>query len=277
VRASVRLAIAPRQEAAAAGVKVSAAKRVLKLMQALEAAVAGADDGPGQHAALCARIEAAEAGGVPRAMLDAAREHLSRMRVAEAREILEGALRAARNEASGRWRPVSRALITMGGAARKSFEPPWFGGEAVSSTGKVGAGWAQRLGLHEGLHVQARVARSAFAASAACARRLGTRQSRSLWMCGPRRPASARSMALKAALEKAELIMEDEAGLPPEGAAADVSDGSAAGGECGAPGDADGEEATDGCEGAAADATPADGPEEDADLTAVRRLVAGAC
>ena len=49
------------QEAAAAGVKVVEAKRILKLMQALEAALThNASDGSLQYQSLRTRIEAAE-------------------------------------------------------------------------------------------------------------------------------------------------------------------------------------------------------------------------
>ena len=85
------------QEAAAAGVKVAAAKRVLKLMQALDAAVtqaaAGGSAGPAAQSALRAKLEVAEQGGVSSLVLDAARRLLQQLQVAEARGALDAALK----------------------------------------------------------------------------------------------------------------------------------------------------------------------------------------
>eukprot|EP00198_Chlamydomonas_reinhardtii_P006390 XP_001695726.1 predicted protein [Chlamydomonas reinhardtii] len=85
------------QEAAASGVKVQNAKRVLKLMQTLEAALGGTavDGGAAErHAAIKSRLEAAEAGGVTAGPLpEAARQALARLEAEVAREALEAALK----------------------------------------------------------------------------------------------------------------------------------------------------------------------------------------
>ena len=59
--------LAAAQEAAAAGVKVGEARRVLKLLQGLEGALA--HTGEGQHALLKAKLDAALAGGVASPLL----------------------------------------------------------------------------------------------------------------------------------------------------------------------------------------------------------------
>eukprot|EP00884_Botryococcus_braunii_P020575 jgi/Botrbrau1/7200/Bobra.0300s0026.1 len=81
------------QEAAAAGVKVADAKRILKLMQALEAVMASAVDGPGQAAGLRAKVEAAEQGGVTSPLLAEAQLRLTRIMCSEAKNALESALK----------------------------------------------------------------------------------------------------------------------------------------------------------------------------------------
>ncbi|EFJ48899.1 hypothetical protein VOLCADRAFT_90642 [Volvox carteri f. nagariensis] len=85
------------QEAAASGVKVQQAKRVLKLMQALETVLAGGgiDGGAAErYAAVKAKLEAAELGGVTAGPLpDAARRMLARLAAQIAREALEAALK----------------------------------------------------------------------------------------------------------------------------------------------------------------------------------------
>jgi hypothetical protein len=84
-------------EAAAAGVKVAAARRILKLQQLLEAAMAAADEPTGasssQHSALAAKLEAAEQGGVAAVVLEPARLLLQRLAAHEARQALEAALK----------------------------------------------------------------------------------------------------------------------------------------------------------------------------------------
>lgn len=98
---------APRaiQEASAAGIKVAAAKRVLKLMHSLEAAISSTSSSGGgsstsssgaasQAAVLRSRIEAAEAGGVPNcALIDTATHLLRRLSLLDVHETLEVALR----------------------------------------------------------------------------------------------------------------------------------------------------------------------------------------
>ncbi|GLC37451.1 hypothetical protein PLESTB_001584400 [Pleodorina starrii] len=85
------------QEAAASGVKVQQAKRVLKLMQALETVLAGGgvDGGAAErHAAVKAKLDTAEQGGVTGGPLpDAARRMLARLAAQIARESLEAALK----------------------------------------------------------------------------------------------------------------------------------------------------------------------------------------
>ncbi|KXZ46814.1 hypothetical protein GPECTOR_40g548 [Gonium pectorale] len=86
------------QEAAASGVKVQHAKRVLKLMQALETALAsasGADTGAAErHSLVKSKLDAAEAGGVTTGPLpEAARRMLTRLAATIAREALEAALK----------------------------------------------------------------------------------------------------------------------------------------------------------------------------------------
>lgn len=71
-----------------------AAKRVLKLMQNLEAAMAASSEGAAAHySQLKSKLEAAESGGVTCPLLDAARRLLRRLLVAGAREELEAALK----------------------------------------------------------------------------------------------------------------------------------------------------------------------------------------
>lgn len=87
-------------EAAAAGVKVTSAKRMLKLQQFLEAAVAAASEAAASaaasaaaHSQLVAKLEAAEAGGVAPSVLLPARQLLRKLLAVEARQALEAALK----------------------------------------------------------------------------------------------------------------------------------------------------------------------------------------
>jgi len=86
-------------EAAAAGVKVTSAKRVLKLQQVLEAAVATASESAASaaagvgHGQLVSKLEAAEAGGVAPSVLQPARQLLRKLLAVEARQALEAALK----------------------------------------------------------------------------------------------------------------------------------------------------------------------------------------
>jgi len=83
-------------EAAGAGVKVSHARRVLKLQQGLEAAMATVDQAAGssqQYGQLAAKLEAAEHGCVAQSLLAPARQLLHKLQAAEARSALEAALK----------------------------------------------------------------------------------------------------------------------------------------------------------------------------------------
>jgi hypothetical protein len=86
-------------EAAAAGVKVTSAKRILKLQQVLEAAVTAASESAASaaagsgHGQLVAKLEAAEAGGVALSVLQPARQLLRKLLAVEARQALEAALK----------------------------------------------------------------------------------------------------------------------------------------------------------------------------------------
>lgn len=64
---------------------------MLKLIQSLEAAVAGASQGTLQM--LKARIEAAEQGGCPEAVLAGPKQLLLHLQIAEAHELLDAALK----------------------------------------------------------------------------------------------------------------------------------------------------------------------------------------
>ncbi|KAK9790356.1 hypothetical protein WJX73_003594 [Symbiochloris irregularis] len=85
------------QEASAAGVRVGEARRVLKLLQGLEAALSQA--GEGQFTALRTRLDAALAGGVASPLLRQAHTTLERLQLAQVRSMLEVALKR-RSEAS---------------------------------------------------------------------------------------------------------------------------------------------------------------------------------
>eukprot|EP00775_Hariotina_reticulata_P008350 gene8350-8535_t len=83
-------------EAAGAGVKVSPARRVLKLQQGVEAAMAAVDEAAGssqQYIQLAAKLEAAEQGCVAQSVLEPARQLLQKLQAAEARFALEAALK----------------------------------------------------------------------------------------------------------------------------------------------------------------------------------------
>ena len=82
------------QEAAAMGVHVEGARKMLKLIQGVEAAVAAVGDGPQNPAALKTRIDAADQGGCPPAVLAAPRRLLAKILISEARDSLEAALKA---------------------------------------------------------------------------------------------------------------------------------------------------------------------------------------
>lgn len=73
--------------------QVGNAKRLLKLLQGLEAAL-GAAEGPGHLAALQSRLEAAEAGGLPpdHPLLQQGQAALHFLRVEDARRALAAAI-----------------------------------------------------------------------------------------------------------------------------------------------------------------------------------------
>ncbi|CAD7702855.1 unnamed protein product, partial [Ostreobium quekettii] len=85
------------QEAATAGVKVHAAKRILKLMQRLESALQQATDTPSRYSELQEIVEAAEQGGVNSSVIVAARGQLKSLLAAGALEALEGVLQKQAN------------------------------------------------------------------------------------------------------------------------------------------------------------------------------------
>lgn len=69
------------QEAAAAGVKVGEARRVLKLLQGLESAVSTVNEG--QHAALKTKLDAALASGVMSPLVQQAQAALEHLRLTQ--------------------------------------------------------------------------------------------------------------------------------------------------------------------------------------------------
>lgn len=79
-------------EAASAGVKVQAARRIFKFMQNLEASMKKAAENPSQYCQLQKQVEAAEIGGVNQLVVSAAREQLRRILVIEAKGALERVL-----------------------------------------------------------------------------------------------------------------------------------------------------------------------------------------
>ncbi|KAL4537181.1 hypothetical protein Ndes2437B_g08332 [Nannochloris sp. 'desiccata'] len=91
--AALSLAI---KEAAAAGVQqVNEARKILKLMQSLEAAVAAAttEKGPAARQSLQAKISASAAGGVPSSMISEARNTLHKLLITDVRAELDAALK----------------------------------------------------------------------------------------------------------------------------------------------------------------------------------------
>lgn len=79
-------------EAASAGVKVQAARRILKFMQNLEASMRKAAENPSQYCQLQKQVKAAEIGGVNQLVVGAARGQLKRILVIEAKAALERVL-----------------------------------------------------------------------------------------------------------------------------------------------------------------------------------------
>lgn len=84
-------------DAAAAGVKVASARKVLKLQQLLEQAMLAAEDASSvsstAHGQLAARLKAAEQGGVAHAVLEPAKKLLQKLAATEALCVLEAALK----------------------------------------------------------------------------------------------------------------------------------------------------------------------------------------
>ncbi|KAK9816451.1 hypothetical protein WJX72_000489 [[Myrmecia] bisecta] len=100
------------QEAAAAGVKVAEARRVLKLMQGLESALTqNLADGPTQYQQLKAKIEAAEQGGVPGSLVDAAKAQLQKLLLMEVKEALESALKPRFERSASQRTSVLRSAL----------------------------------------------------------------------------------------------------------------------------------------------------------------------
>ncbi|DBB08447.1 TPA: hypothetical protein ACH3X3_15276 [Trebouxia sp. C0006] len=95
------------QEATACGVKVADAKRVLKLMQSLEAALQAdpTSEAPSAYRFLKARLEAAEQGGVSASFMQPAKARLRQLLMADVKKVVESALRT---------RPGRRAALKTG-------------------------------------------------------------------------------------------------------------------------------------------------------------------
>lgn len=102
------------QEATACGVKVADAKRVLKLMQSLDAALqpSPSSDSPAAYRALKARVEAAEQGDVSPTFLQPAKAQLRQLLMADVKKVVETALRT---------RPGRRAALKTG-AVRNALD-----------------------------------------------------------------------------------------------------------------------------------------------------------
>ena len=102
-----RLPYFPLQEATACGVKVTDAKRVLKLMQALEAAQQPSSgiDSSSAYRTLATRLGAAEQGGVSPAFMQPAKAQLRKLLMADVKKAVETALKI---------RPGRRAALKTG-------------------------------------------------------------------------------------------------------------------------------------------------------------------
>ena len=95
------------QEATACGVKVTDARRVLKLMQALEAALQPSATGetPTAYRSLKTRLEAAVHGGVSPTFMEPAKAQLHKLLMADVKKVVETALKT---------RPGRRAALKTG-------------------------------------------------------------------------------------------------------------------------------------------------------------------
>ncbi|GLI59507.1 hypothetical protein VaNZ11_001399 [Volvox africanus] len=132
------------QEAAASGVKVQQAKRVLKLMQALESVLAGVDGGPAErYAAIKSKLEAAEQGGVTAGPVpETARRTLARLAAQAAREELEAALKPHSDWSTAQrvgvlQEALEKAEGVLSGAAKEQHEQPSDIGEAAPAEGET--------------------------------------------------------------------------------------------------------------------------------------------
>lgn len=129
------------QEAASSGVKVQHAKRVLKLMQALEAALASSEGGAAErYAAVRQRLEAAEAGGVTAGPLpEQARKVMGRLLAQCAGDALEAALKPHSD-----W-SVAQRIECLKEALEKAeaVVEPAGGEDAAEGGGKGGIGGQQ--------------------------------------------------------------------------------------------------------------------------------------
>ncbi|GIL58872.1 hypothetical protein Vafri_13838, partial [Volvox africanus] len=132
------------QEAAASGVKVQQAKRVLKLMQALESVLAGVDGGPAErYAAIKSKLEAAEQGGVTAGPVpETARRTLARLAAQAAREELEAALKPHSDWSTAQRISVLREALekaegVLSGAAKEQHEQLSNVGEAAPAEGET--------------------------------------------------------------------------------------------------------------------------------------------
>lgn len=105
--ALTRLPYSPLQEATACGVKVTEARRVLKLMQALESAQqpSSGSDTSSAYRTLKTRLEAAEQGGVCPSFMQPAKAQLRRLLMADVKKAIETALKT---------RPGRRAALKTG-------------------------------------------------------------------------------------------------------------------------------------------------------------------
>ncbi len=129
------------QEAAASGVKVQHAKRVLKLMQALEAALASSEGGAAErYAAVRQRLEAAEAGGVTAGPLpEQARKVMGRLLAQCAGDALEAALKPHSD-----WSVAQRIACLKEALEKAEAVVESAGGEDAAEGGGKGGGGGQQ-------------------------------------------------------------------------------------------------------------------------------------
>lgn len=123
------------QEAAAVGVPVEGARKMLKLVQGLEGAVAAVADGSSNPATLKSRIEAAEQGGCPPAVLAGPKQLLTKLLVAEARDSLETALKARAAQSSTQRTAALQTALAKAQAVLGDNEGGAHGGEEAALHG----------------------------------------------------------------------------------------------------------------------------------------------